>query len=83
LTPTINAMLVVGVVKLPGMMTGQMLGGSAPFQAALYQMLILSGILFGDSLSATLSAGMLYRRYFTKAWQLDREALRAGTRSAG
>jgi len=76
LTPTINAMLVVGVVKLPGMMTGQMLGGSAPLQAALYQLLILSGILFCDSMAATLSAGLLYRRLFTGAWQLDRAELR-------
>ena len=82
LTPTINAMLVVGVVKLPGMMTGQMLGGSIPFQAALYQLLILSGILFCDSLAATLSAGLLYRRFFTKAWQLDRTVLRRLSRSS-
>jgi putative ABC transport system permease protein len=82
LTPTLNAMLVVGVVKLPGMMTGQMLGGSIPFQAALYQLLILSGILFCDSLAATLSAGLLYRRFFTKAWQLDRAVLRRLSRSS-
>jgi putative ABC transport system permease protein len=76
LTPTINAMLLIGVVKLPGMMTGQMLGGSPPFQAALYQLLIIAGILFGDGLSATLSARAAYRRLFTPAWQLDRDALR-------
>lgn len=75
LTPTVNAMLVVGVVKLPGMMTGQMLGGSEPLQAALYQLLILSGILFGDGLCATLSALLWYRRLFTPAWQLDAVAL--------
>jgi putative ABC transport system permease protein len=76
LTPTLNAMLVVGVVKLPGMMTGQMLGGSEPLQAALYQLLILGGILFCDSMAATLSAGMVYRRLFTPAWQLDGVELR-------
>jgi putative ABC transport system permease protein len=76
LTPTLNAMLVVGVVKLPGMMTGQMLGGSIPFQAALYQLLILTAILFCDSLAATLSVGLLYRRFFTRAWQLNHQALR-------
>ncbi len=76
LTPTINAMLVVGVVQLPGMMTGQMLGGSLPLQAALYQLLILTAILFCASLTATISAGLFYRRFFTAAWQLDRTALR-------
>lgn len=76
LTPTINSMLVVGVVQLPGMMTGQILGGTAPFQAALYQLLILTAILFCASLTATLSAALLQRRFFTPAWQLNRDALR-------
>jgi putative ABC transport system permease protein len=75
LTPTLNAMMVMGVVKLPGMMTGQILGGSDPFQAAVYQLLILTGILFGDSLAATFSALLWYRRLFTPAWQLDHAAL--------
>ena len=76
LTPTINAMMVVGIVKLPGMMTGQMLGGTKPFQAALYQFLILIGILFCTSIAAALSGALLYRRFFTPAWQLNREVLR-------
>ncbi len=75
LTPTINAMLIVGIVKLPGMMTGQMLGGADPMQAALYQFLILVGILFCDAGSASLTMWLLYRRFFTDAWQLDRARL--------
>ena len=70
LTPTINAMLIVGVVKLPGMMTGQMLGGSSPWQAAMYQLLILTAIVFTDLLAATAAAVWLYRRWFTPAWQV-------------
>ncbi len=76
LTPTLNAMMIVGVVKLPGMMTGQMLGGSVPFQAAMYQLLILIGILTCDTLTATTISILLYRRFFTRVWQLDRSALR-------
>jgi putative ABC transport system permease protein len=76
LTPTVNAMMVVGIVKLPGMMTGQMLGGTAPFQAAIYQLMILTAILFCDGLSATLSGVVFRRGFFTSAWQLDRDALR-------
>ena len=70
LTPTINAMLIVGVVKLPGMMTGQMLGGSHPQQAAMYQLMILIAILFSSILAAGGTAWMLFRRHFTAAWQL-------------
>lgn len=41
LIPIINAMASAGVINLPGMMTGQILGGSPPFDAAKYQILIL------------------------------------------
>ncbi|CAE7935200.1 unnamed protein product, partial [Symbiodinium sp. KB8] len=41
LTPTINTLAVTGVVHLPGMMTGQILAGQSPQQAAAYQTLIL------------------------------------------
>lgn len=40
LTPTINALSVTGIVHLPGMLTGQILAGQAPHQAAAYQVLI-------------------------------------------
>ena len=77
LTPTLNAMLIVGVVKFPGIMTGQILGGSPPLQAALYQLLILSAILLADSITAAATGWLLSRRLFTPAWQLDRSAIGA------
>ena len=40
LTPTINALSVTGIVHIPGMMTGQLLAGQRPYQAAAYQVLI-------------------------------------------
>lgn len=71
LTPTLNTMMVVGVVTLPGMMTGQMLGGSDPFQAAMYQLLILVGILFCAAMTATAMGLIVRGRFFTDADQLD------------
>ena len=38
--PMINNMSVIGIVALPGMMTGQILGGSSVIEAARYQILI-------------------------------------------
>jgi uncharacterized protein (TIGR00245 family) len=40
LTPTINSLSVTGIVHIPGMMTGQILAGQPPYQAAAYQVLI-------------------------------------------
>ena len=34
LTPNLNQMSVTGLVAIPGMMTGQILGGASPFEAA-------------------------------------------------
>ncbi len=42
LMPIINTMAATGVVSLPGMMTGQILGGVPPEEAVKYQILILS-----------------------------------------
>lgn len=41
LMPTINAMAAMGIVSLPGMMTGQILAGVPPEQAVRYQLLIM------------------------------------------
>ena len=39
--PILNSMAVIGIISIPGMMTGQILGGSPVMQAARYQMLIM------------------------------------------
>jgi len=44
LMPTINSMLGMGIISLPGMMTGQILSGTAPSVAVLYQIAILIAI---------------------------------------
>lgn len=41
LTPLLNSMNVVGIVSIPGMMTGQILGGNDPSTAAKYQIIII------------------------------------------
>ncbi|MBU0665521.1 MAG: iron export ABC transporter permease subunit FetB [Proteobacteria bacterium] len=44
LAPTIASMMTIGIVSLPGMMTGQILGGSFPLVAIKYQIMIMIGI---------------------------------------
>jgi len=70
LTPILNQMLVVGLVSLPGMFTGQVLAGSDPLNAASYQILILFMILLTDLVSALLVCEGVRRRFFNSAWQL-------------
>ena len=55
--PIINAMAAAGVVSLPGMMTGQILAGVDPVEAAKYQIMILC-VLSGTTALAILGAGL-------------------------
>ena len=52
LMPTINSMSATGVVSLPGMMTGQILGGVPPAEAVKYQILVVVLIAGGTGLGA-------------------------------
>ncbi len=71
LIPTINAMMVVGVVTLPGIMTGQLLSGVNPLDAASYQMLILFMLAFSTLFSTVLLVQVLSRQFFNQAAQLN------------
>jgi putative ABC transport system permease protein len=48
--PILNAMVAAGLISIPGMMTGQILSGQDPQDAALYQILILFCISGGVAL---------------------------------
>lgn len=62
LMPVINSMAATGVVSLPGMMTGQILGGVPPVEAVKYQILVMFLIAGGTGLGAvTAVLGGVYR----------------------
>jgi putative ABC transport system permease protein len=67
--PIINAMMVVGVVSLPGMMTGQLLAGVSPIQAVRYQIVILFLIASGTALGTVSVILLSYRRLFNEQHQ--------------
>lgn len=69
ITPTINSMMVVGVVSLPGMMTGQILAGADPHQAVLYQIVTMFLIATSSTLGCTMATLLIFRRFFNADWQ--------------
>ena len=74
--PIVNTMMVVGIVSLPGMMTGQILAGADPVDAVRYQILILFMIAACTALG-TLGAVLLgYRRLFDEGARLRPERIR-------
>jgi len=62
--PLINSMMVVGIVSLPGMMTGQLLAGVNPLQAVKYQIVIMFLIASGTALGTVGVVLLSYRRLF-------------------
>jgi putative ABC transport system permease protein len=70
LIPTLNNMVVMGLVSLPGMFTGQVLGGSNPLDAASYQILIIFAIVLTNLISAILITEGIYKHFFNQDEQL-------------
>ena len=60
--PTLASMATIGLVSLPGMMTGQILSGSSPMIAIKYQIMIMVAIFSGTILSVYL--GIIFTNYF-------------------
>ncbi|NVJ97825.1 MAG: ABC transporter permease [Alphaproteobacteria bacterium] len=54
LIPITNSLFAVGLVSLPGMMTGQILSGVSPLVAARYQIMVMCMMFAASGLSATL-----------------------------
>ena len=69
--PIINSMMVVGLVSLPGMMTGQILAGADPLEAVKYQIVVMFMLAFGTALGCIIIALLTYRRLFNERHQLD------------
>ncbi|WP_031422497.1 iron export ABC transporter permease subunit FetB [Exiguobacterium sp. NG55] len=67
--PTVEAQKTMGLVQLPGMMSGLIIGGADPMEAVLYQLLILFLILTTASISATLVGYLAYPRLFNEKMQ--------------
>lgn len=68
--PSINGMASAGIVALPGMMTGQILAGSAPIDAVKYQLLILFLITAGSGFGVYASLELGSRRLFDQRHRL-------------
>jgi len=68
--PILNSMTVVGLVTIPGMMTGQILGGTPPELAARYQILILFLIAGAVGIGTMVAVLLTMRAVFDDADRL-------------
>jgi putative ABC transport system permease protein len=76
LIPNINSLMTVGLVQLPGVMTGQILAGIDPIVAVRYQIMIMYMWFTTATVANMIMLAIVYRQFFTKQFQLKRELLR-------
>jgi putative ABC transport system permease protein len=75
LIPIINAMAAAGIVSLPGMMTGQILAGGPPLEAAKYQIMILLLVAVGTGVGAIAAVWAGSRHLFDERQRLRLERI--------
>lgn len=61
--PVVNSLFAVGLVSLPGMMTGQILAGISPLIAARYQIMVMCMIFAAAGISSALFLTLLKSNY--------------------
>lgn len=62
--PTINAMVGMGIIFLPGMMTGQIIAGQSPLVAVKYQISVMLGVLGTVSVTVLIFLHLAYKVFF-------------------
>ena len=70
--PIINAMMIVGIVSLPGMMTGQILAGADPLEAVKYQLVVMFMLAASNAIGCVLMGLFVFNRVFNDKHQLRR-----------
>ncbi len=74
--PSVDQTKVVGLVALPGAMTGLILAGASPFEAVRLQLVVMYMLLGGSAFAALVAGELTLRRLFTPAHQLIRSLRR-------
>ncbi|MDJ0764482.1 MAG: iron export ABC transporter permease subunit FetB [Myxococcota bacterium] len=68
--PSINSMMAVGMVFIPGMMTGQILAGANPIIAIKYQIVVMIMIVGSTTIATLLAVRIVRKRCFSSAQTL-------------
>lgn len=68
--PSVDALKTVGLVQLPGMMTGQILAGANPIEAVKYQILIMYSLSAAAAICSITLGALALPLFFNKADQL-------------
>lgn len=68
--PTIDSAKTLGIVSLPGMMTGLILAGTPPMEAIKYQLMVAFMLLSTTSISSFIACFLSYKEFFNERKQI-------------
>ena len=68
--PSINSLMGVGIVFIPGMMTGQIVAGADPVAAVRYQIVVMLMLVASTTISTLIVVLLTRRRCFGESQQL-------------
>ncbi|POO02459.1 Protein ALUMINUM SENSITIVE [Trema orientale] len=71
LSPVIDNAKTVGLISLPGAMTGLIMGGASPLEAIQLQIIVMNFLIGASTVSSILSTYLCWPAFFTKAYQLQ------------
>jgi len=69
--PMLNLMKIVGIIQMPGAMTGMLLAGADPIDAVKIQLVVIYMLLASTAVAMLVASVFAYRGFFNKAWQLN------------
>ena len=70
MTPIVDNTKTVGLISLPGAMTGMILAGASPLEAVQLQIIVMYMLIGAAAFSGLTATFLTYQQFFTKAHQL-------------
>ncbi|XP_077213709.1 protein ALUMINUM SENSITIVE 3-like [Tasmannia lanceolata] len=71
LSPVLDNAKTVGLISLPGAMTGLIMGGASPLEAIQLQIVVMNMMIGAATVSSITSTYLCWPAFFTKAYQLE------------
>lgn len=78
--PTIESQKTIGLVQIPGMMSGQIIAGADPLQAVLFQLLVLFMLLSTAAISSVMLGFLSYPTLFNEQMQIIQSKQKEGSK---
>ncbi|XVF76551.1 hypothetical protein PTKIN_Ptkin13bG0274800 [Pterospermum kingtungense] len=71
LSPVLDNAKTVGLISLPGAMTGLIMGGASPLEAIQLQIVVMNMLIGASTISSIMSTYLCWPAFFTTAYQLE------------